>query len=188
MNYKTVDRTAPRFRRTKYQTRLSVIELHKEYVKNTGSEIDLDSFKKLYNTMMDTILDLAVTERNGVMLPKQMGNIHLALFKMKRKMFNYVLGMTEGRGSIVPKFSTNSLQGKIFWDYKKVKYKLKNFMFYGFVATREFKRRASQAFIDTPEIFPKLLYQDKRIERRKAKRLEENEYNNQGSNQSAEGS
>ncbi len=184
MKYKIVDKEAPRFTRTQFQTKLVIKDLHGEFVDKTGIQIDYKTFKTLYERNMDVIKDFIVTERNGVVLPVQMGNIHLAFFKMKRRMYNYMYGWTSGEAPVNHQFNSEGLPGKIFWDYKDVKYKPRDYRLCGFKACRQLTQAASRAFTNTPELFRKYLY--KTIERSKASKMEKNECNNQGSNQPVE--
>lgn len=186
MQYKVVDKTAPRFTRTKFQTKLVIKELHEEFVKSTGSHIDYQTFRLLYETNMDVIRDFITKERNGVALPVQMGNIHLAFFKRKRKIYDYMTGMATGEAPVEHAFHSDNLPGKIFWDFKTIKYKPRDFRLFGFKGCRELTQAASKAFINTPELFRKYIY--KKGEHIKRRRLNLNERNNKRSDQSTEGS
>jgi hypothetical protein len=184
--YKIVDVKAPRFRKTKYETRLVVTQLHKEFTEQTGIQIDMRTFRKMYNENMSVIREFVVAERNGIVLPEQMGNIHLAFFKRKRPMYNFVEGMRTGMGPVEHFWESDNLQGKICWDYKDLKYKPKHYYLYGFTGCRELKKMATNAFTNTPQIFKTCIYTN--VERRKIKQLEYYERYYKGSIEPAKGS
>lgn len=185
MKYKIVDKKAPRFRKTEFETRLVVKDLHKEFVEKTGIQISLEEFKALYEENMEVIKHFIETERNGVLLPEQMGNMILSFFKMKRPAYNYIEGMATGNGPQDHLFHSYELQGKIVWSYRDLKYKPREFHYYGFVGCRDLKQRASKAFINTPELFRKYVYT--KIENAKKRLINRYECYYQGGYQSTEG-
>lgn len=184
MKHRIVDRKAPRFRKTGFETRLSIIQLHKEYEEKIGKPIDKALFEAIYKESMAVIRHFAVTERNGVLLPEQMGNIHLMFFKPSRKVYSQQIGYLTGNAPLTNPWDENYLQGKICWDYRGVKYKLKDYILFSFTGTRELKTMASTSFKTIPEVFPRITA--KHEERYKTRQQRIDEQNNQGSDKSTE--
>lgn len=166
--YKLTDRKAPRFRQCRFNIVSS--ELHKKFLEeNPNFYITYKDFKFIIKEINNEIINQVIENREGVILPKGLGRIWLGFFHPKRKTFKET-GLSNYN------FETKDLQGKICWDYKFVKYKIKSRDFYGFNAHRDFKTAASNAFKNTPERYSKIMTIDKNLERAKRKILEKNEY------------
>ncbi len=154
--YKIVDRKAPRFRRAKYRYNLINRHLHERFLKETNIDIEWDLFKSINEYINIEIRDVALNTREGIILPKQMGNIWLGLFKMKERALNEQYARNTGNHSTYFSFETSGMQGKICWDFDKVKYKVKNHPFWGFIAHRDFKTKASSNFLQNAEIYTRI--------------------------------
>jgi hypothetical protein len=179
--YKDPDRYAPRFRTPRF---LFVNEdLHKKFLEaNPKYHIEYQDFRFIIEQINLEFINLAIENREGVILPKGLGRIWLGLFPPKRK---------ELRETGLKKFNfhSGSMQGKINWDYDFVKYKIENHDFYGFLAHREFKHKASRAFTLMPEQYVRIDGLVRAYEASKKRKLEQNELcrsDDQDSNKSGE--
>jgi len=179
--YKIVDKKAPRFRRAKYRYNLLNRDLHEKFVEETGLDVDWKFFKKVNEYINLEIRDVALSSRSGVILPKQMGNVWLGLFKMKERPLNEPYIRNTGNHATYFSFETSGMQGKICWDFDKVKYRVKNYPFWGFIAHRDFKTKASKNFLENPELYSRINGIVKNQEYEKKLKLE-NESNTTGGN------
>lgn len=179
--YKIVDKKAPRFRRSKYRYNVINKDLHQRFVEETNIDIEWELFKEINKYINLEIRDTAIKSRNGVILPKQMGNIWLGLFKMKERPLNEPYIRNTGNHATYFSFETSGLQGKICWDFNNVKYKVRNYTYWGFVGHRDFKTMASHNFLENPELYTKINSIVKREEIFKKTKLE-NEFNNKRDN------
>lgn len=179
--YKIVDKKAPRYRRSKYRYNIINKDLHKRFVEETSIDIDWEFFKVINEYINTEIRDVTLNSRDGVILPKQMGNIWLGLFKMKERPLNEPYIRNTGNHATYFSFETSGLQGKICWDFDKVKYKVKNYPYWGFMAHRDFKTKASHNFLENPELYSRINAIIKKEEKLKQIKLE-NELNTKRDN------
>jgi len=179
--YKIVDKKAPRFRRSKYRYNIINRDLHERFVKESGIDIEWELFKQINEYINIEIRDTILNSRDGVILPKQMGNIWLGLFKMKERPLNEPYMRNTGNHATYFSFETSGLQGKICWDFDNVKYKVKNYPYWGFIAHRDFKTKASHNFLENPELYSRINAITKREEILKQIKLE-NEFNTERDN------
>lgn len=179
--YKIVDKKAPRFRRSKYRYNIINKELHRKFVEQFDTDIDWATFKAIAEKINLEIREVALNNREGVILPEQMGNIWLGLFKSKERMINQPHMRTTGEHATYFSFETSGLQGKICWDFHNVKYKVKNYPYWGFVGHRNFKEKASDNFLEAPELYSRIPGIEKKEEYLKQIKLE-NESNPERSN------
>lgn len=167
--YKLTDRTAPRFRQCRFN--LVSPKLYNKFLKeNPNFYIDYKDFKFIISEINKEIINQVIENREGILLPKGLGRLWLGFFIPKRKVFSET-------GLLKYDFETGDLQGKILWDYKFTRYKIKSREFYGFHAHRDFKTLVSKAFKSTPERYSKIMSLTKNYEYLKRKKLEINEYN-----------
>lgn len=175
--YKIVDRKAPRFRRAKYRYNLVNQDLWREFIKSTGISISWDDFRKINECINLEIKQEAIDSREGVLLPEQMGNVWLGLFKLKERPLNEQYARNTGQHATYFSFETSGLQGKIVWDFDRVRYKVKNNEFWAFIGHRDFKTEASHKFKENPELYSRIVPIITLGEFYKSLKLE-NEFNN----------
>lgn len=183
--YKIVDRKAPRYRRSKYRYNLINKDLWNKFKEETKTNISWNEYKKINEYINLEIKAEAIRSREGVLLPEQMGNLWLGLFKLKERPINENLARNTGVHSTYFSFETSGLQGKILWDFDRVRYKVKNYPYWGFIAHRDFKTEASHSFKEVPELYSRIIPIITMEEFYKRLKLE-NEPNTQGSNISSE--
>ncbi len=181
--YKIIDRKAPRFRRAKFRYNLVNKELHKRFVEEIGIEVSWADFRKINQYINEEIASVSLLERQGCLLPEQMGNIWLGLFKMKERPLNKSYAGSTGEHATYFSFETFGMQGKICWDFKNCRYSVPNYRYWAFIAHRDLKQKASRAFKENPELYARINI--KAIEYAKIKKLED-ESNTQRSDISGE--
>jgi len=151
--YRKVDKKAPRFRLSKYRYISINRELFERFRQaHPNIKMDYLVFKDIICNINEEFVNYALDNREGVFLPAGMGRIYLAMFKMKEKRINEAIAMSNG---LTRKYFdlSSDLNGKIVWKTFGVRYKVEETQFYGFIAHRTFKNRASKAFRETPENF-----------------------------------
>lgn len=158
--YKIVDKKAPRFRRSKFRYNLVNKDLWKRFIDETGIDVSWDEFRDINASIGLEITNMAIEERDGVILPEQMGNIWLGLFKMATRPLNEQHMRTTGEHATFFSFETFGLQGKICWDFDNCRYKVKNYPYWGFVGHRDFKTKASHNFKENPELYKRIKIED----------------------------
>lgn len=152
-----VDRTAPRFRASKYRYNLINNELYEKFREtHPNIVISWKDFKKINETINETYVEEILANREGAVLPEQMGRVWLGLFPAKERILNEPYVRETGEHATFFSFHSNGMQGKIVWDFSLVKYKVENRHFYGFSAHRSFKTAASKCFISNPELYSRI--------------------------------
>lgn len=152
--FKEQDLNAPRFRLAKYRYNLITKELYDKFRwDHPMTKISWAEFRKINETINDTYFREILTNREGAILPGQMGRIWLGLFKPKIKPRAKYINRETGIRPIFFSFETGGLLGKIIWDFKLTRYKVKNHEFYGFAAHRDLKRMTSECFKNNPEFY-----------------------------------
>lgn len=174
--YKEPDRLGPRFRATGYRYNLINKELYQRFMmQDPNVNIDYDVFHYIGEQISLEIIEQVRANREGVILPKGMGRIWLGLFPPKRRTLSET-------GLIEHNFHSGNMKGKICWDYDFVKYKIENYEYYGFLAHRDFKKVASNAFKNNAELYIRINNLIRAYESRKKRKLEENEQHNRLNN------
>ena len=155
--YKIVDRKAPRYRRAKHRYNLINKDLWAKFVTETGIKLSWEQFKEISQEINTEARNLALENREGVMLPEQMGHLWMGLFPAKERILNEPYARNTGNHATHFSFETFGMQGKIVWEFtRKVRYKVKNHQFWGFIAHRDFKTKASNNFKDNPELYRRI--------------------------------
>ena len=150
-DYKEVDKKQPRFRVSKYRFNPLNRELFDRFKEaNPSLKIDYQTFKNIITEVNLEIVRLVITEREGVFLPKSMGRLYLGLYPPATRKKELVDGKIK---QVFHNFDTSSFEGKIMWGWDGVRYKIDNIMFYCFIGHRDFKKRASQGFTETPYLY-----------------------------------
>lgn len=166
-----LDKKAPRFRMSKYRHNVVNEEMFDRFLKETGKKVSYKQFKEIVRTISETIIDNVLIERNGVALPEQMGKNWLGLFKHIRK--------DPDREDVIqsyyPCLETGGLLGKIVWDFRGLKYKVKNREMYMFLPHRNFKTKASKSFISNSERYVRIVGISRELEKMKIKEQIKNE-------------
>lgn len=148
-NYIHVDKKEPRFRVSKYRFQSINREMFAEFEqKHPNIKMDYLTFKDIIMAINQEIVNLVIDNRDGVFLPKGMGRLYLGLYPFK------VAKKIEENGKIkkvLLDFQIGNSQGKIMWSWSNVKYRTDNLNYFSFIGHRDFKTRASHAFINNPE-------------------------------------
>lgn len=180
--YKIIDPTEPRFRISKYRHIVINRTLWERYNEESEQKIDYETFKKIGEEISKEIVNIAISERDGVVLPERMGRIWLGLFKTKNPFSDKEVLRNHGLDVKRFSFETNGFQGKIVWDFNNIRYKFRDHEFYSFEAHRSFKTISSHNFKNNPELFVRKDLS--KSEKGKRQKLEQDELNRRGSNKS----
>ena len=168
--YKIADKKAPRFRFAKWRYNFINTDLHKAFLKeNSNYDISYSDFKLVAETINLEIINQSINNRDGILIPRNLGRIWLGLYNKGRKVFieSGLLRIDENLQTLI---------GKIKWDHDFCHIKPDNHEFYSFHAHRDFKGLASKAFIENPGIYHRSPT-ERRVEHIKERNLEENERN-----------
>jgi hypothetical protein len=169
---KKPDIKAPRFRTQKWRYSFINRELYEEFLKeNPKYHIEYEDFKLINSKINEEIIDLTINNREGVTLPKGMGRFCIGLFPTKNNL------------------NSGDMRGKIMWDFKYNRYKIRHKVYYGFVAHRTFKRTVSKALGENYGMYLKIRTIQVAHERYKIRKLiksERNKLNNQVCDQPSE--
>lgn len=185
--YNKVDRKAPRFRLSKYR----YIALNRELFENFKikyPEIQLDylKFKELIISINEEFVNIAMEERDGVILPCGMGKISLELFPPKVRPDNESIIGNQGIPATHFNFQSGGFVGKILWTFNDILYRTSNVKYYGFIGHRTFKNKASNAFRNEPEKYCRIATIIRAHEYYKRKKNERNEVNSKSGDKSGE--
>ena len=83
-------------------------ELHKRFVKETGSKLDYKTFVKIIKTTNEKIRIAAAEEEAGVELPERMGLLLVTKYKSKKRPIDWVATNKLGTGVKVPFLNLHS--------------------------------------------------------------------------------
>lgn len=172
--YKKTDKTRPRFRISKYRYNLINKDLHKSFVEKTGIKMTWKEFKDIAGAISDEYVKIAIEERDGVALAKGMGNVYLALYPFSREAVEYL--RTKATEDMYHHFF-KEFDGKVTWDFRCLKYRVKNRMYWSFKPHRNFKTAAHHAFLEQPERYKRVRTHERNMGRIKIQKLLKDEYN-----------
>lgn len=152
--YRIVDKTAPRFRLSKFRYTVLNRELFDKFKeKYPNIKMDYLVFKDIVCAINEEFISYVINNKEGVFLPCGMGKIYLCMYPPKERYLNDVVKREQGIHSTHFNFHSSDFVGKITWIMDGVKYKTDNTEFYGFIGHRNFKTRASNAFKTQPELY-----------------------------------
>lgn len=151
-NYRVVDKKEPRFRVSKYRYMPINKEFFEDFKKdNPNIRMDFITFREIIIAINEEYVNFVIENRDGVFLPKGLGRLYLGLYPRKeRRKLDHSDGKVE---QVFQAFETGGFEGKIMWCWDNVKYKTDNVNYFSFIGYRNFKTRASQAFINNPELY-----------------------------------
>jgi len=147
--FKKPDLNAARFREKSIH--VLNMNLYKKFKKKfLEYDITYQEFKNIIKTYNNQLADAIIENRDGVELPEGLGYIFIGSCPQLTKRVNIDYKKSSQYGVITTHRNWNSDNKvmKIFFTNSQVKYKLKNKQIWSFVATREFKRKASKNFTD----------------------------------------
>jgi hypothetical protein len=146
MAYNIPDRTAPR-NRPKAASIMSTDELikfkkkHPEY-----PDLTLKDFSVIIRAFNSEVIEAAVSNRDGVVLPENIGRLSIITFsRPKKKIVDFGTSNKTGTLSFFKNWNTDNRLCKIMYNSTIKNYGNKNSRFYGFLPTREFKKAVSIA-------------------------------------------
>lgn len=152
------DRTAPRFRKTKYRYKAlnknlfdSYLELFPEGIK------EFSTFKNVIEDFNSLVADRVVSNRDGVKLPALMGIMALCSFKPKNKVplhWKYI--DQTGKKIKEMNIATNGLACKIVYSLYTSKYQYQHSHIWRFEGCRQFKNKASSGFRENYNIYKRM--------------------------------
>lgn len=145
--YKKPDLNAPRYRPTKLN--LTNVETYNKFIAENPkyANITLDEFKNVVKVFNGSIWKTAISERDGVELPEQLGYIFIGTCPRHKKE-NADFKKSEHYGFKVQHQNWESDQylAKIFYTNFETKYRFKNNDLWAFTALRDFKRSVAKTY------------------------------------------
>lgn len=145
------DLKASRFNSRKYRENIVTEELWKEWKEKTGRTESFKEFRDVWHKIATNIVDNIVEERDGIRLPKGIGDMYLGFLPGSKKQFiDYQESLKYGKHIWHENWDTNQKAGKIIYGTRHRKYLHKLAGWWAFTACRNFKKRAVQAFKDNP--------------------------------------
>jgi len=145
MTYNIPNRKAPRNRK-KATSIMNTCELkkftkaHPEY-----ADLTLREFTSIVRAFNDAIVEEVIQNRDGVALPENIGKLSIITFsRPKKKIIDFGKSNETGQVHYHMNWNTDNRLCKIMFNYKVNNYGNKNGRFFGFIASREFKKRVSE--------------------------------------------
>lgn len=178
IRYKVFDKTKPRYRIAKHRYNLVNLSLFEEFNYYYPDLTNWQIFKKINERFAYHLRQCALNNREGIILPAQMGRISLRMFKCENPHL-----------SLIKKIETDYKTGKICWDTRFVRYKIKVQPFYSFHAHRDFKGEAHERFSENPDHYQLFDLKDYIEQKNKKIQLENErsvEFNSEAGNISGE--
>jgi hypothetical protein len=156
--FKKPDLTAPR-----YRPQVNSI-MNKEFFddfkklnpkyKNLDNKILKTIIKRFNQILYETVIET----RDGVQLPEQIGWLFIGTCPTsKKRNINYVKSNKYGVEITNNNWETDGKLAKIFFTNYAPKHKIKNREFWGFTASREFKRSVSKTYPENWNIYVQVL-------------------------------
>jgi hypothetical protein len=142
----------PNLTASRYRPEVSSI-LNKEFFDNfkkTHSKyknMDNKLFRKIIKRFNQVLYQTVIDTRDGVQLPEQIGWLFIGTCqRSKKENIDYAKSNKYGIAVTNNNWDTDGKLAKIFFSNYAPKYKMKNREFWGFVASREFKRSVAKAY------------------------------------------
>jgi hypothetical protein len=152
--FKKPDVKAPRFRPDVYNVLNKEFferfkEKHPKYKKLSDAE--LRKIAKLFNqTVFHTVIDT----RDGVELPEQIGWLFIGTCQQSKKTnIDFAKSHKYGVKVTNKNWETDGKLAKIFFTNYALKHKMRNREFWGFTASREFKRTVAKTYPENWNIY-----------------------------------
>lgn len=146
------DLKAPRFNPRKYRENILSKELYISWKAKTGRTESFSEFKAVWNKLAETIIETVIEERDGVRLPKGMGDKYLGYVPSTKKEFiDYQASAEHGKPIRHENWNSSGKPGKIIYGTRHRRYVHKLGGWWAFNPCRKFTRLASKAFRDNPE-------------------------------------
>lgn len=144
MAYNIPDRTAPRNKK-KSTCVMSTYELSKfRKAHPEHGDITLKDFTTILRAFNNAIMDQVILNRDGVALPENIGKLSIITFsRPKKKIIDFGKSNKMGTVHYHLNWNTDNRLCKIMFNYKINNYGNRNARFFGFIATREFKKKVS---------------------------------------------
>jgi len=152
--FKKPDVKAPRFRPDVYNV------LNKEFFEKfrkkhpkykTVGDVELRKIAKLFNqTVFHTVIDA----RDGVELPEQIGWLFIGTCQQSKKTnIDFAKSHKYGVKVTNKNWETDGKLAKIFFTSYALKHKMRNREFWGFTASRQFKRTVAKTYPENWNIY-----------------------------------
>lgn len=189
--YNKPDLNAPRYRPTKLN--LTNNESYKRFISENPkySKLTLEEFKTIISTFNGKIWETAISERDGIELPEQLGYIFIGTCpRRKRSSLDYKKSETYNTQVRNQNWESDNYVAKIFYTSFETKYRFRNNEMWGFEALRDFKRTVAHTyplewkkyvvvdnFMKISRLFRKETYKDVRKKRVEEMLKDYNEFN-----------
>jgi hypothetical protein len=145
-NAKKLDLHAPRFRRIAEGTlNNEFVKLIKEQIPST-KELTAAEIKTIISTFNGELWQTAVDKRDGVEIPEQIGHIFIGTCPPKKKNVDFKSTLQYMKVIQHRNWESDQHLAKIFYTTFGTKYRFKNNELWGFVPTRDFKRRVGKTY------------------------------------------
>lgn len=160
------DVKGPRYR--KGYKKISFVKLHKEFTEKHG-QISLESFRNIICSFSKFCCDKVAELRDGIELPEYLGQVQIKSYREKRKLYDIPTSIKLGKLVTYTNLETDGYNAKIYYSNINCEYKFQNREIWKFVPVREFKKAASEAFLNDwkkyEECVPKPTRMNKIIEK-----------------------
>ena len=156
--FKKPDLKAPRYRPKAHTI------LNKEFFENFKKkfpkykDIDDKELRKIIKRFNQIVYQNVIDIRNGVLLPEQLGWLFIGTCqKSKKENIDYSKSNKYGVAVTNKNWETDGKLAKIFLSNYAPKHKMKNREFWGFTASREFKRSVSKTYPENWNMYVQVL-------------------------------
>lgn len=146
------DLKAPRFNPRKFRVNIVSEELYKSWKNRTGRTESFEEFKKAWEAIADTAIDIVLENPDGIRLPKAAGDIYLGYVPgATREFVDYQASKEYGSKVRHQNWHSNQKPGKIIYGTRNRKYIYRLSNWWSFKGCRVFTRSAAKSLKDNPE-------------------------------------
>lgn len=146
------DEKGPRWNTRTFRHKILSTDLWKQWKKKTGLSLDYKTFQGIWKMIVAEVQRGVMEEPNGVAMPYGLGTLYIGWVKPRVKPIDYKTSKQYGKMIFHENFHTYGKIGKIIYA-PCGKYAHKYCKWWGFQPITPFKAKASQAIMESPEIF-----------------------------------
>jgi hypothetical protein len=153
----------PNVKASRYRPKVSTI-LNKEFFENFKQmhpkykNLDNKLLRKIIKRFNQVIYQAVIDNRNGVQLPEQIGWLFIGTCQQSKKdNIDYAKSKKYGFKVSNNNWDTDGKLAKIFFSNYAPKHKMKNREFWGFTASREFKRNVAKTYPENWSLYVTVL-------------------------------
>lgn len=144
--YKEPDLNAPRYRPKKLN--FTNTDFYNRFISENPkySFLTLSQFKDIIKVYNGKMWKVAVTERDGIELPEQLGYIFIGSCPKKKSNVDFKKSKDYGQILQSANWESDDYLAKIFYTNFETKYRFKNHDLWSFVGLRDFKREVCKEY------------------------------------------